>query len=375
MGEWILSSRKRAKVQISERTNGAWSLRWQEAGKWKRTTATNEARARERALDIAEALDETLGAFGPMSATEHQEWKAAKSLAGKRSIALIVEELYEANTILMKSGRTILESARMTAEKFDVGGDIDETLAKWADDVSGRKLTQATGHNYSSFRNQFRERFAPGRLQDLTKANFKAWIETLPSVYSQRTILGFIGQVYKFAGIENPMQGHRLAKDQKEVEIYSREEVALMVEKIAPSGAAWLALMLFGSCRGLEALAVCRDPKKAIREKEIFLSRTITKTPFPRVVPRRPAFDRLFAKWDGSTPRFSDIQEIRNFRNLVKETGVSFRRYALRRTCASHLVAAIGLYPAAEIGGHAPTILKRHYLGLVSKENGLTYFE
>ncbi len=145
----------------------------------------------------------------------------------------------------------------------------------------------------------------------------------------------------------------------------------LMAEAVRGGGAMvpWFALQLFGCLRPNEAARVTWSQLN-LTDREIRLEGGQTKTGRARVLP----INDTLAAWLQAFPETSGFSR-RQFTRIVTAAGIEWVQDVLRHTGISHLVRLRDSFAeAAQIAGNSEVMIRRHYLGRVTKEETARFF-
>ncbi len=247
--------------------------------------------------------------------------------------------------------------------------------------------------------------FKGERIGEITPEKIRAFLDTLEGIEREaptpRTIqdyMGCIGHIFNYAvkrGIvtKNPIKAmdKPRVKPDKDPETLPPDEVRRVMEYAAKETSckpylAGLVMALFCGVRPAELARMRYSDLFPRGHNEAYLSRTITKTDFPR----RAKLRKNVIAWlhyagfslgepsayilPGDTEEHRRDRYTRLLKRLAKGAGVIIPRDSLRHTAATMIAAIDGMREAAEELGNDIRTLARHYRHSVPREDAEAFF-
>lgn len=247
--------------------------------------------------------------------------------------------------------------------------------------------------------------FKGERIGEITPEKIQAFLDTLEGIEREaptpRTIqdyMGCIGHIFNYAvkrGIvsKNPVEAmdKPRVKPDKDPETLTPDEVRRVMEYAAKENScklylSGLVMAIFCGVRPAELARMKHDDLFPGGRKEAYLSRTITKTDFPRRAKLRenviawlhfaglPSVDSSEYILPGDTEERRCSRYTKLLKRLAIGAGVKIPRDSFRHTAATMIAALEGMGEAAEELGNDVRTLARHYRHSVPREEAEAFF-
>lgn len=327
-----------------------------------------------------------------LTETETAEYLAACAVLGDFRLKLIdaVHEFAEAKrdlpeVHLVQAVQFFKRYAGDKLARIEVADAVSRFLA--------HKLDQGVGgyhqHDLKTRLQKFAARFA-GDLAQVSTTDINAWLKALQlEPRTQNNYRAAVVQLFNFAKTDLKAVPHwlphaaeesiRVLEPAKDTEIYSPEEMQLILDK-APARLGFLiAVRAFSGIRN-EELAEVHWDEFDFKRDVIKLKRAVTKTAQRRVMPMHANLKEWLL---GVSPREGRLADgYGNAKTMseaistaIADAGVTPRRNALRNSYTSYRLAILGeVGKVAEETGNSPGVIKREYLELTTPDVAAKWF-
>jgi integrase len=308
--------------------------------------------------------------------------------------------------LLEGSGIGLLQAAQVALRVRDARGSArlaprawEAALRVFLADVHARGRRDGTMDFYEKKLAPFGSCALVGRWQSISRGELERWLGSLElSVASRGMVFRALRAFYRFAErqdppwcvVPSPVLGLRqpVSAEAEEIQFYRPEVVEAWLGKVGVALRPALVVQLFAGIRPEEVCPIYMDKERLAWEHFDFAARivrvpaAVSKTRRARVIEGLPP--ALWA-WLALVPREKRVGPLHDgqsdhLRRRLKAglpAGVPWISRGPRKSFATHAVAFTG-----EVGkvalwlGHEgnPTMLHRHYRGLVTKADGAKFF-
>ncbi len=356
----------------------------------------NDLRAMERAQVIAEEAA-TGSVMAELARGDVQELLAARDALAISQVPLVVAaiEYGEAWRILDECGGSVVEAARFFAASHKTQSvSMEDCVAEFMEGLERKGLSVDYIKTFRKFSARVLRQFPDRMVVSVAPLEIESWLYEIAAHLAPKSFNNYLTSMvtlFNFAlkrgwCAVNPAAGIDRLSVKRSVEVYTREEIELILDGLDPYFVPWVVLQCFGCLRAAEVARVRWGTNIQLDRSDpvIRVTEDVAKGDDgqPRIVYLQPNAVRWLKPCVGSDgarvyPGESekvlsglwDALAVR--RELV---GVRTLRNGLRKTCASNLAAILPAAEAAEMMGHSLKKLKQNYQEMITRDEAEQYW-